>query len=219
MVLAAGFSLAKDPGTGYVPEGFDELTKQKGHFKKTLIRPDADFSRYSKLYPRKVMLQFREPKPPGAPSSTGSLVRKRSKAYTPPSYQDLAKFRQIINDAIVNELERSGAFQLVHDVGPDTLVLRASFIDVVSDISSKSSSSDESQVPATAQGEIFFDLIDAETGVIQARIGERRKCRKENHASSSGDCDVLWANVCAWAEHTAADLCRELERVRNGETG
>jgi hypothetical protein len=211
--LTAASALAGSSGPGYVPEGFDELTRQKGVFKKTLIRPGADFSSYTKLYPRKVMLQFREQRPPEAPAATGSLVRKRSKVAEPPSYEDLATFRQIINDAIVSELEQSGTFQLVHEEGPETLVLRASFTDVVSDFSSNSSRSDGKRVPVSAQGTIVFDLIDGETGVIQARLSERRKCTKGDGSGETAGEDPRWAKVGGWAVRAAADLRLELERV------
>ncbi len=44
--------MAAGPVAGYEPEGSDELDKQKGTFKTTLVRPDADFSRWrTKIQP------------------------------------------------------------------------------------------------------------------------------------------------------------------------
>ena len=217
LALTASWSHARDRGPGYSPEGFDELTKQKGIFKTTLIHPDAEFSRYSRLYPKKVVLQLREQRPPEAEQGTGRLVRKRSRGTAIPDYEDLVKLRQILNDAIVNELAHSEAFQLVHEEGPETLVLRASFTDVVTDISTESGRSGGKQKPFSAQGKIFFDLIDAETGVIQARVGERRKRSRKGDSETSTDAEPQWANVCNWAANAAADLRQELERVRNEE--
>ena len=64
------------------------------------------------------------------------------------------------------------------------------------------------------QGTIVFDLIDGETGVIQMRIGERRKCRRDKASRSSADATGTWPNVGHWAELAAADLSRELRRVQ-----
>jgi hypothetical protein len=115
----------------------------------------------------------------------------------------------------VNELAHSGSLQLVHEEGADTLVLRASFTDVVIDIGSNSDLGVDNPKPVSAQGVVFFDLIDAETGVIQARIGERVKCAKKTGGEPGSDTDPRWTNVSSCAEHAAADLRAELERVRN----
>ena len=215
IALTAGFSLAKDKRPSGAPEGFDELTKQKGHFKTTLIHPNADFSKYNKLIPTNVRLEFRDQSRTESPAATGSLVRKRSKPRAVPDSEDVAKLAQIINDALTNQLGRDGEFQLVQEAGPDTLVVRVAVTDIVCDISSESARKDEKQKPFAAQGTIVFDLIDAETGVIQARIGERRKSGKVDDSVATTDVSVEWTNVCAWAEHAAADLSQELERVRN----
>lgn len=215
VALTASSSLARDKSSGDMPEGFDELTKQKGHFKTTLIHPDADFSKYNKLIPTKVRLEFRDQSRAERPAATGSLVRKRSKPRAIPDREDVAKLAQIFNDALANQLGRDGEFQLVQEAGPDTLVVRVAVTDIVCDISSESVNQDEKQKPFAAQGTIVFDLIDAETGVIQARIGERRKSRRADDSAAPPDVPVEWTNVCAWAEHAAADLSLELDRVRN----
>ena len=64
-----------------------------------------------------------------------------------------------------------------------------------------------------SQGTIVFDLIDGETGVIQMRIGERRKCKRPKGAPSSADPTGPWPNVDSWAELAVADLCQELARM------
>ena len=218
VALTAGLGLAKDRSSASQPDGYDELTKQKGHFKKTLIRADSDFSKYTNLYPQKVRLQFREQDPVQDQASTGSMIRKRSKAKPIPDGDDLAKLAEIINQALIDELARSEAFQLVQEAGPDTLVLRVSVTEMVCDISSEPANPEKKQDPFSAQGTIVFDLIDAETGVIQARVGERRKSRRAKDPASSTEADVLWADICAWAEHAAADLRLVLERVHSEET-
>ena len=59
IILIACFTLAAGAIRGSELEGLDQLTKERGLFKKTLINPDTDFSRYSKLYPMTAKLQFR----------------------------------------------------------------------------------------------------------------------------------------------------------------
>lgn len=216
--LIAGLGLAKDRSSASEPDGYDELTKREGHFKTTLIRSDSDFSKYTKMYPQKVRLQFREQNSVQDQASTGSMIRKRSKAKPIPDGEDLAKLARIIDQALIDELGRIEAFELVQEAGPDTLVLRVSVTEMVCDISSEPARPEKKQGPFSARGVIVFDLIDAETGVIQARIGERRKSRRAEDPTSSTETDLRWANICAWAEHAAADLRRELERVHSEET-
>lgn len=212
VVLVAGLGMAKSIDTGYEPEGLDELTKEKGIFKTTLIHPDADFSRYTKLNPRKVMLVVRQGAPRSEQKETGSLIGSRSRTVVMPEFEDLAQLKQIIGETIDAELESCAECELVHDSGPGTLVLRIAVTDVLFDEVSKSKSSNGEPVPIFKQGTIVFDLIDGETGVIQARLGERRKCAPVK----ASEITEPWPNVVDWAELAAADLGRELARMRGG---
>ena len=218
--LATSFNFAKNPGPIPGSEGLDELAKQKGLFKTTLIKPDAEFSSYTKLSPKRVLLQFRSPGPAPDEATTGSMVRKRSKGSAIPGGEDLATFRQIVTDAFVSELGSCELFELVDEVGPETLFVRVTVMDIVTDIASKSSKTSKNQKPFSAQGTIVFDLIDAETGVIQARFGEPRKSKKADDSVVPPDAGARWVSIWTWAEQAAADFHREFERVRgSGGTG
>ena len=220
VVLSAGWGITRGPSSGYGPEGLDELTKSKGQFKTTLIRPDADFSKYGKVYPRRVLLQFRGPGPAQDESTAGSMVKKKSRGAAIPNGEDLETLRQIITDAFVAELGSCELFELVDEVGPETLFVRVTVMDIVTDIASKSSKTGKNQKPFSAQGTIVFDLIDAETGVIQARFGEPRKSKKADDSIVPPDAGAQWVSIWAWAEQAVADFHRELERVRgSGGTG
>jgi hypothetical protein len=211
VMLIAGLAMAKKINLGYEPEGFDELAKEKGVFKTTLIRPDADFSRYTKLNPRKVMLVVRESVPKSQEKETGSLLGSRSRTIVMPDFEELARLKEIIGESIDTQLKNSTDCELVHDSGPGTLMLRTAVTDVLFDEVSGSKSSNGEPVPILKQGTIVFDLIDGETGVIQARFGERRKCEP----AKASEITEPWPNVVDWAELAAADLGRELERMRS----
>ncbi len=217
VACVAGIGFAKSLDTGYEPEGYDELAKQKGVFKTTLVRPDADFSRYTKLNARKVMLVVRNTGPQTTEKETGSLIGSRSRGGVMPEYEELAELKEIINETIVTELGCSSELELVHDSGPGTLVLRAAVTDVVFDKTSKIKTADGEPSPILSQGTIVFDLIDGETGVIQARVGERRKCPTPKNSSVDVD-KGSWTSAASWIKLAAADLCQELKRVR-GQAG
>ena len=74
--LVVGFLSAQNSDAGFGPKGLDELTKEKGVFKTTLINPDAVFSSYSKLCPARVLLKFGGPIQKQDKATTGSMVRK-----------------------------------------------------------------------------------------------------------------------------------------------
>jgi hypothetical protein len=213
LFLVAGFGFARSPGHSSGPEGLDELTKEKGLFKITLINPEAEFSRYSKLCPKQVLLQFRGPGQTRGAATTGSMIRKKSRGAEIPEGEDLATFRQIITDALVDELANCDHVEMAEEGGPETLFVRARVTDIVTDIASKDSKSDKNPKPYSVQGDITFDLIDAETGVILARVGESRKSRKAGDSVSPPDAGAEWVNIWSWAERAAADLRQELERV------
>jgi hypothetical protein len=211
--VALFFCFAKSSGASSESEGLDALTKQKGLFKTTLINPDAKFSSYSKLSPKRVLLQFRGPGPVQDESTAGSMVRRKNRGADIPEGEDLETFRQIVTDAFETELGSCELIELVDEGGPETLFVRATVTDIVTDIASKSGKSGKDPKPYSVQGDIAFDLIDAETGVLLARIGENRKSRKADDSVAPPDAGAQWVAIWSWAEEAAADLRRELERV------
>jgi len=87
--------------------------------------------------------------------------------------------------------------------------------DAVFDETTKIKTADGEPALVLSQGTIVFDLIDGETGVIQARLGERRKCRPSKDASSV-ESTGPWPCAGAWTEDAVTDLCQELKRVQGG---
>ena len=220
MYLVLVFSLAAHSGFAMSgPDGLDELTQEKGLFKTTLINPGVDFSSYSKLCPKRVLLQFRGSGPPQDEVRAGSLVRKRSRGPAVPEGEDLETFRQIITGAFESELGSCELIEMVEEGGPETLFVRATVTDIVTDIASTSGKPAKKPKPFSVQGDIAFDLIDAETGILLARMGESRKSRKADESVQPPDAGGEWVDIQSWAEQAAADLRRELERVLSEDRG
>jgi hypothetical protein len=213
VILVVNNALAQNSGPGVGSEGLDQLTKEKGLFKTTLVNPETDFSRYNQLCPKRVLLQFRDPGPAQAGSTAGSLVKKKRRGPEIPENEDIETFRQIVTDAVVSQLGDCEVIELVSDVGPGTLFVRATVTDIVTDIVSKSEKGGDNPKPFTVQGEIYFDLIDAETGAVLTRVGERRKSRKADDAVPPPGAGAEWVVIWSWAEQAAADFRREVERV------
>jgi hypothetical protein len=138
------------------------------------------------------------------------MVKKKSRGVEVPDAEDIETFRQVVTEAVVSQLGGCEAIELVEAGGPNTLFVRATVTDIVTDIASKSGKSSK---PFSVQGDIAFDLIDAETGVLLARIGENRKSRKADDSVAPPDAGAQWVAIWSWAEEAAADLRQELERV------
>ncbi len=69
---------------------------------------------------------------------------------------------------------------------------------------------------AVGEGTIVFELIDAQNGLMQARVGERRNIQPpQQHShdvfSRPANFNTVWVDVEQWARAVASDLRRELE--------
>lgn len=212
IVLVATVVFARNIETGYEPDGLDELVKRDGSFKTTLVHPDADFARYAKLYQRKVMLVVRDPSSESG-QTTGSLIGGRGRNSVMPEWEELADLKKIVSEALEAEISAQTELEPAHVAGPGTLVLRPVVTDVVFTTSSKNKSEDGRELPCLSSGTIVFDLVDGETGIIQARFAERRKCRPPKGSEAPTG---AWPNVDHWAGSAAADLCEELARLGAG---
>jgi len=200
---AAGVSI------GYEPEGFDELDKQKGIFKTTLVKPDADFSRYTQIQPRTVAVVIRGGGA-GNEFTTGRLLTKREKAPVVPAEDEVVTFKRIVGEVLATEIEEKTDLEVVDSAGPNTLILQPVITDTVFTSSSKNKSDDGREFPELDQGTIVFDLIDGESGLIVARMAERKRSKPPKGAEPVKG---AWPNLAYWAEVAADELCQELQRV------
>ncbi len=75
---------------------------------------------------------------------------------------------------MVKELGRSKQFEIVDTVGPGTLLIRAAMLDIVSNVPPNVGRLANVHLSSMGEATFVFELIDAETGVIQARTADRR---------------------------------------------
>ncbi len=216
MIGIVGVGLAASIDLGYEPEGLDDLKKEKGVFKTTLVRPGADFSRYDSIQTRTAVLAVRAPASSGRGSSTGSLVGGVGGGVDLPEWDDLAELKEIFSRAVDTELGRATDLAVVEGDGPNTLVLRPAITDAVIITSSRYKSADGEEVPLLTRATVVLDLIDGQTGVIVARLAERRTCPRPEKVDVEQGGYPLWPNVPDWARRVAADLAQQLDRAAAG---
>jgi hypothetical protein len=215
VMLAAAVAAQEAPAVRQVT-GEDELVAKKGALAGTWVRADADISRYDRLLLWEPEFQFRE----GGETSSGSTARmlhsdQEAFAIRP---QDQEKFKQLVRDTFVAELERSKLFAVVDTVGPGTLIARAGFVDITSFVPPDANRFGDIHLAAVGEATIVVELIDAGTGVIQARAAERKliqpEARMRGVNPAPANAATVWADVERWAREQAQDLRKALEKAK-----
>jgi hypothetical protein len=221
LILAAAVSLAsllqaQEETTRIEVTGADELVEKKGQLASTWVRPDADITRYDKLYPWEPEFQFREGGETTA-GTTAKLVRGDAGPYAIRE-EDQERFKQQVSAVFVAELARSKMFEVVDEVGPGTLIVRAGFLDITSNVPPNVERYGDIHLASVGEATIFFELIDASTGVIQARAAERQLIQPEWRTrgvnATPANAATVWADVERWAREQAQDLRQALEKAK-----
>jgi hypothetical protein len=180
------------------------------------VRPDADIGRYSKLYLWQPEFQFREGGETSA-GTTAKLVRGDGGPYAV-GEEDQERFKQQVTDVFVAELARGKLFEVVDAVSPGTLIVRAGFVDIVSDVPPNVERYGNIHLASVGEATIVFELIDATTGVIQARAAERQQIQPEWRTrgvnTAPANSATVWADVERWAREQAQDLRKALEKAK-----
>ena len=214
-VLMAGVLYAQDAPVEKVT-GADDLVQEKGPWEGTWIHPDADISKYSKLYMWESLFKFRE----GGATSAGTtmqMMRGDSSGPYAVTEESKEKFKQVVSDAVVKELARSKMFEVTDTVGPGTLLVRGAVLDIVSYVP-PNLREDRVHLASVGEATFVFELIDAETGVIQARVAERRNIQPPSRMNTVNTAPVnaasVWNDVEQWARGEAQFLRKELGKAK-----
>jgi hypothetical protein len=214
-VLMTGVLYAQDAPVKEVTGG-DDLVQEKGPWQGTWVHPDADISKYSKLYLWDAVFQFRE----GGATSAGTtmqMMRGDSSGPYAVTEDSKEKFKKVVTEAVDKELARGKMFEVTDTVGPGTLLVRTAVLDIVSDVPPHLSGGGI-HLASVGQATMVFELIDAETGVIQARVAERRAIQPDvrmNQVNAAPtNSATVWADVERWARDEAQALRKELEKAK-----
>ena len=195
--------------------GADELVKEKGRFGGTWFRSDADITLYSKLHLWSPVFQFRE----GGKEKAGTTIgaSRGDQGHYEVTDESRAKFAEVVTDTFVEVLGRSKIFELVDEVGPDTLIAAVAVLDIVSDVPPTRPGSQDTYLSAVGEATFLLELIDSETGVIQARFGERQRIQPRSRmrgvSGRPANSSTIWTEVKVWAEQLAEDSRRALEKA------
>jgi hypothetical protein len=213
-LLIGGVAYAQE--TSPAGEEGSEQVKIKGPFKETWVRPDADITQYTKLYAWKSRFEFRDVGETKAAPTTAGKLRGDDGPYVV-TEESRQKFEKVVNESFMKELGRSKIFEEADEVGPDTLLVRASLLDIVSNVPPRFTGTADVYLSAVGEATFFFELIDSETGEVQATVGERRRIqpptRQYQINSAPANSATVWADVEMWATSVARDLRVALEKA------
>jgi hypothetical protein len=220
-VSASSLLQAQEATPGPEITGADELVQKKGELASTWVRPDADIGRFSKLYLWEPEFQFREGGETTA-GTTSKLLQGDSGPFAIRE-EDQERFKQVVRDAFVAELARGKLFEVVDAVGPQTLIVRAGFLDITSSVPPNVERYGNIHLASVGEATIVFELIDASTGVIQARAAERQLIQPEWRTrgvnTAPANAATVWSDVERWAHEQALDLRKALEKAKKKAEG
>jgi len=215
--LVSGIAFAQDDAKSKEVTGSDDLVKQKSsQFQEVWVQPDADISKYSKLYLWNSIFQFRDVSDNKVNRTTTSMMRGDQGHFTV-AEEDQEKFKKLVIDVVVKELGRSKQFEIVDTVGPGTLLIRAAVLDIVSNVPPNVGRSANVHLNSMGEATFVFELIDADTGVIQARTADRRYIQPPSAmntvSSAPTNSATAWNYVEMWAQDQAMTLRRVIDKA------
>jgi hypothetical protein len=217
IAVSAILSSAQDEARKVEVTGSEDLVQQKSSkWAEVWVHPDADISRYDNLYLWQTVFQFRDVSDNKVNQTTTAMLRGNQGYYNIPD-SERSRFEEIVRDVVVKEINRSKQFEVVDTIGPRTLAIRAAVLDIVSNVPPNVNRQGDVYLSSMGEASFFFELIDAETGTIQARVGDRRAIQppaQMNRVSQVPTTEAtVWNNVEIWAQDQAMTLRREIDKL------
>jgi hypothetical protein len=217
-VLTAGIVLAQDqPKVPPEVTGGDELVKEKSRqFDELWVHPDADITRYGGLYIWDPVFQFRDVSGSDVNTTTTMLSRGDQGPYAIDP-DDQQTFSEIVTEVVAEELARSKRFDIVDTIGPDTLIVRGMVLDITSYVPPNVGRRGNVYLSSMGEAIFAFELIDAGTGVIQARTADRRLIQPRSQMNEVSRVPTtratVWNNVEIWATEQVRTLRQQLDKA------
>ncbi len=207
IVLVTGVAVAQE----------NDQVKIKGPFQETRIHSDLDISQYDKLYLWKTLFEFREGgEEKGAPTTAGKLRGDDGPYFV--KEESRQEFEEVVTAEFVKEINRSKQFEIVNEIGPDTLLVRALLLDIISNVPPDYTGTADVYLSAVGEATFVFELIDAETGEVMATVGERRRIQPPTRlydiSRAVATSATVMNDVKVWAQSVARDLRVALDKAR-----
>lgn len=213
--LISGIAMAQDEAKELT--GADDLVKQKSQqWGEVWVHPDADISRYHKLYLWQSVFQFRDLGDEQTNRTTTAMLKGDQGPFAMDE-ESKSKFETIVSEVVAKELTRTKQFEIVDAIGPGTLAIRGAILDIVSNVPPNVGRQANVHLANVGEATFIFELVDAETGVIQARVGDRRVIQPPSRMNQVSQVPTnsatVWNDVEMWASDQAMTLRKALDKA------
>ncbi len=214
LLLTAFPALAQENNPDERPLGDTEgLEKSKSAYRETWVNPNADFSQYSKIYLWGAIFEYRDVGPAQRTRTTFNTSNKREFGIAP---EDRVKFEETVSEIFLKELQKLKTLDITQEIGPDTMILRGGFIDIVSRVPPPSVGRVDVYMASFGEATFIVELIDAETGDVLAVASERRKIEQPggqiDEFTMRTTSVTVQAEVRRWARRAASKLRSEIDK-------
>lgn len=186
---------------------------EDAEFTQTWVNPDVDFRQYDKIVvARDGAMEFREA---GLAKAGKAHPLKAHALDFSVSDVDRARFDQVAGDAFKINLMRSERFEVVDEVGPNTLVVRGHMVDAVSKAGPPVPGANTSHSNAIGNATLILEVIDPVKGETIAYATERSRIHKSGNRqveSAMSDSAMRgWKDVRRWAGNAGVRLASGLD--------
>lgn len=180
IVIAACSSTPPTFQTG--PEAevtYDGLTRVDNAKMNTVwARTDIDLSGYTKVRFESVDVEYRPVKGPYSGRAGMASSRTRSQSTFPMDDATKQLVEETIFSAFLQELSKSDKYEMIDIEGPDVLTVRASLLDVVSQVPPDTMGRGSIYIDRVGEATLVLELYDSESNAILARGVDRRAAER-----------------------------------------
>jgi hypothetical protein len=196
-------------------ERYEELEKGRSAYRETWVLPGTDLQGYSKVYVWDAQFEYRDV---GDPNKYRNTMSRSGRTQFGITEEGRADFEKTVSEAFMKELSKGKRFEIVEDIGPDTLILRGGLLDVISNVPPESVGRTDLYLANIGEATLVVELLDAETGVVLAVVSERRKITPPgggqiNQFTQRANRVTITADVRRWASSAGAKLRKELDKA------
>ena len=173
LVSIAAFAQENDDQSdeNLAEQRYGHLEKGKSGFRETWFNPETDWTKFEKLYLWEAEFQYRDVGP--ARRTRSSMMNTRQREFGI-SDEDREKFEELVSEAFVKELQKAKNFELVEEIGPNTLILRGALLDIISRVPPDTIGRSDIYLANVGEATLVIELIDASDGEVAAVVAERR---------------------------------------------
>lgn len=198
-------------------DAYSHLERGKSGFKETWVNPNTDWTSYDSLYLWEADFEYRDVGP--ARRTRGTMLNSRSREFGI-FEEDRRKFEDEVSAAFVEEIQKAKNFEIVDQIGGNTLIMRGALLDIISRVPPEMVGRSEVYLSSIGEATLVLELIDARDGEVVALAAERRAM-----PAGSGRIDEfsmpttsvsVWADVRRWARRAASKLRTELDKAIAG---